>query len=89
MKARNERVATREKARDDKLQQGRLALPAPSKPEHTYPVALTSSALVPFSGMFGTAAEVVGSAASGTGIDGALIGGASGSMLDRMIQNQV
>jgi hypothetical protein len=38
-------------------------------------------------GMFGSAAEVVGAGSAGTGIGGALVGGGSGSVLDRMLRD--
>jgi hypothetical protein len=69
--------AAREK-RLAKIQEGRQ----PSSAVPDYALTLTSS-------MFGSAAEIVGgSASAGTGIGGALLGGTSGSVLDRMIESK-
>jgi hypothetical protein len=71
-------VAAREK-RLAKIQEGRQASSAGMS---DYAMTLTS-------GMFGSAAEVVGgSGSAGTGIGAALLGGGSGSVLDRMIESK-
>jgi hypothetical protein len=72
--------ATAREKRLAKIEEGRKASSA----------GMSDFAMTLTTGMFGSAAEVVGgSGAAGTGIGAALLGGGSGSVLDRMIESNV